>query len=168
LRKNPLLKFSTYTDTEAKVVQWLGQEIIEHLDTMGNSNPRSFVLLQCEGLSLDAAYAKFVLWVFGAFEIVRTMRTARRCFSERVKAQIDDLKRQLAPLRSVFAKQQLPEGSPVTAEGSIYTTIECPYDYVFRVGDQKVTIRGLIGIFRSVIAGITVDDVLADQRTMYT
>jgi hypothetical protein len=38
-------------------------------------------MLRCDGISLDAARAKFVLWVFGAFEIVRTVSSRDRFFA---------------------------------------------------------------------------------------
>ena len=168
LNKNPLLAFSDYTDTYFKIVTTLGREIIECLEAERSPEPEGRILMRCDGLSIDASYGKFWLWLLGAYEIVRTMCQASQCFSDRINPQLKNLKNKLTLLRVPFAKQRLPgKAVPVHAEPSPCTILASTCDYIYRVKNNMLSVRELIGEFDAVLGGIKRSDVLADHRTSY-
>ena len=125
--------------------------------------------MQYDGVIIDPVYAKFWLWVLGAYEVVRTMCEAEQCFSAGVRDQLRDLKQRLTLLRIPFAKQELPgKKIPVNAEPSPCTMGGSPPDYKFRVKDQMLSVRDSIHQFGAVLSGIKRTDVLAHHRTTYS
>lgn len=122
----------------------------------------------CDGQVVMRAHGLFWLWVLGAYEVVRTMCQAKRCFTPAVAAQIKFVERSLWLLRIPFAKQELPgEKAPVHAELSIYGVQHSPPDLQYAVKEQVVSARDLIEQFTAVFAAIRRSDIVADHRKTY-
>lgn len=168
LNENPLIKFSVYTDIQSKLVNSLGQDILQVLQTAIIPAPAEGQGAHCDAQILNAVYGQFWLWVLGAYEVVRTMCSAKKCFSPLIVGRLMDLKRKLSILRMPFAKQELPgKSTPVRAEPSIYDIRCSPPDLSFEVKGQVLSARELIDEFAFVFSGISRFDILADQRTAY-
>ncbi len=169
LNDNPLIGFSVYTDSQSKTVQTLGREILDCLQAGISPDPEGGSGSRCDGQVVMRAHGLSWLWVIGAYEVVRTMCQAERCFSPRVGAELKALKRRLAVVRMPFAKQELPgKPVPVRGEPSIYGIGDSPPDLRFEVEGQVVSVRELIGEFARVFGSITRADVLADHRATYS
>jgi hypothetical protein len=165
LNRNPLIGLSVYTDIQSRTIRDLGLEILTCLEAgivPDNGGGKGTIC----GDAITRGYGQFWLWVIGAYEVVRTMCQAERCFSQRVRAELKALKRRLAVLRMPFAKQERPGKSvPVRAEPSVYGIDDLPPDIRFEVEGQVVSARELITEFAQVFGGIARADILADQRT---
>ncbi|MBM3492992.1 MAG: hypothetical protein FJX72_01525 [Armatimonadetes bacterium] len=154
----PLSRFSPYTHIWCGVVRALGDEIRSSLD-------RAFVTDGIDAGEYQHACARFWLRVLGAYEVVRTMAQAGDCFSERARGSLANLKGRLGPLRVAFAKQeQQGKKRPIGNEASVYDFGMVTRDLLFRVADQPVSARELIGSFEETMAAITANDILKDHR----
>lgn len=169
LNKNPLFVFSIYTQIQSTTLQALGREILACLDrgiTSGSSTDEG---IKCSDDVINQGYGQFWLWVPGAYEVVRTMCQAEKCFSPPVAEELKTLKAKLAALRMPFAKQELPDKKnvPVRAEPSISGIGVMPPDLMFEVEGRKLSARELIHEFATIFGRITRADVLADHRDTY-
>jgi len=167
--KNPLIFFSVYTDTQYKIVRSLGGDIVRCLEETISIDESGTVNTRLTGEFTDDAYEKFWLWILGAYEVVRTMAQAKACFIDDVPQKLEELKQTLAVLRMPFAKQE-PKGvkGAVSAELSIYSICGSPPDYQFRVGEQVVSVRELIGNFNEVLGSIKREDIVARHQDSYS
>ena len=161
LNSYPLIGFSKYTHTQVKVLEKLGDDILEILDTSMKGN-------EIKG-EWYPVYGKFWLWVLGAYEVVRTMTDtktgAHDCFSERVKLLLAPLKVHLAEIRMPFAKQQIKgKNQGISGETSIAVIDQLNSDFGFDIGDKRIFVRGLISEFQTVFSSISRSDVLNDLR----
>ena len=170
LDENPLLVFSCYTHGQKEILDELGAEIVALLDNgiLAREDGRVVV----DGRFFKQAYGKFWLWVLGAYEMVRTMDQAKSCFTQSLAGEINQLKKQLSLLRMPFAKQELAgkrqgKRQPVGAEPSVAGVDHAAKDFKYRVGDQILTMRGMIAEFGNVFAGVNRANVVADHRTAY-
>jgi hypothetical protein len=169
LNNHPLAQFSVYTDGQSRVVRELGQEILRDLVSGIHPDDGSGKGMVCETEVVARGYSQFWLWVLGAYEVVRTMCQAERCFSSRLGTELKVLKQRLTVIRIPFAKQELPgRRIPVRAEPSIYRIVDSPPDLRFEVDDRVISAAELICEFARVFAGITRADVLNDHRTHYS
>ncbi len=169
LSRSPLIGFSVYTDIHSRTIRRLGQEILACLEAGIGPDSSTGKGAVCSGEVINRGYGQCWLWVLGAYEVVRTMCQAERCFTPRVRAELKGLKRRLAVLRMPFAKQELPGKTvPVRAEPSIFGIGDSPPDLRFEVKGKVVSVRELIGEFARVFEGITRADVLADHRVAYS
>jgi hypothetical protein len=170
LNDNPLIGFSIYTEGQWETVRDLGQEVIQGLEktiTKGDGTASTTV----DGTGFQRSYGQFWLWVLGAYEIVRTMCQAEKCFSPRLNSELTKLKKRLSTIRVPFAKQELPgrrkKRVPVGGEPSVFAIGDSPCDLTYKVDDQEISARKLIAEFERVFEGISRADVLADHRTSY-
>jgi hypothetical protein len=169
LNKNPLIVFSGYTNYQSRTVRELGQDILKSLDP-GTTPDDATGLGILLGAAAQRVYGQFWLWVLGAYEVVRTMCQAERCFSERLATELKALKQRLADIRMPFAKQELrghSKPTPVCSEPSISGISVSPPDFRFLIKDEVISARDLICEFARVFEGITRADVLKDHRTTY-
>lgn len=168
LEQTPLVKFSVYTQIQSETISGLGQEILHTLDSAIRNQPGTAAGIECNGSSIKHVYGQFWLWVLGAYEIVRTMERAGKCFSPALRDRLQGLKKELALIRMPFAKQELP-GKKVAVEGepSICDVTETPPDLKFAIREKAISVRQLIEKFEQVFSGIGPPDVLADHRTAY-
>lgn len=155
LAQNPLCIFSIYTCAQVNHLFDIATEIRDNLDRG----------VQKEGIdyqTFNRFYALFWLWVLGAFEVVRTMNQCRVCFSGPVQTNLKRLKKDLATIRSPFAKQKnVDPHLPFCSENSISGTDTTSKDYCFTIGGKQIWARSLIDEFERVMRGIRSEDVLS-------
>lgn len=157
MNAEPLLKFSPYTVDQIGTLKSLGREIEEILDSsiqVGNDG------------SVDVerskeVYSKFWLWTLGAFEVTRTMESAKACFSADVHSRFRDFKIRLVKLRIPFTKQQLAGRREVArGEASVYGIDGNKKDFLFKIEGNKYWVRELLQEFTALVDGIKRRDVL--------
>ena len=167
LHSNPLILFSVYTDIQSKTVRELGREVLESLDSGITPNPDIAGGIICSTEVTHRGYGQFWLWILAAYEVVRTMCQAEKCFSPHLAGELKELKQKLATLRIPFAKQELPgQKSPVGGEPSIAGINLTPPDILFQVKGQVLSARTLISEFAAVFQGISRGDIVASHRAL--
>jgi len=159
LAKDPLVRFSVYSQIQAQTLRDAAAEICLLLD--GSIRDEKFV----DGSNLNVIYGRFWMWVLGAYEVTRTMSEYKTCFSSSLTNRVADFKAQISVLRMPFAKLQF-KGSdkPINGEASIYSVDMKARDFVFQVGGKHFPMRDLMNQFNSLIASIKPEDVLFDLR----
>lgn len=158
LEQNPLCAFSIYTGAQVNHLGDVASEIRENLDGGVRQTGLDYP-------TFNRFYALFWLSVLGAFEVVRTMNEGRACFSVPVQTELKRLKKQLAAIRSPFAKQNnVDPHTPFNAEGSVSGTDPTRKDYCFTIGGQRVWARSLLDDFERIVRGIRREDVLSRYR----
>lgn len=157
----PLVRFSVYTHIQADAIRSLGGEIFCLLD--GSVSEGKFV---CDGSHMNLIYARFWLWVLGAYEITRTMSEYKECFSARYIVEIDRFKKSVSDIRVAFAKQQYRgrEKTPIKNDASIAGFDVAKKDQMFLVNDKEVWMRPLIEQFECLIKEAKHEDILCDLR----
>jgi hypothetical protein len=89
VEREPLIAFSHYLSGRVNVLCSFADEILENLDK-GFSG-------QCvDGGRIERAESLMWFWLLGAYEVVRTMHQAKRCFSDRLVDELSSLKKILA------------------------------------------------------------------------
>lgn len=101
VERDPLIAFSFYLSGRKNVLLAVADEIIENLD-------QGFSGSTLDGSRIERAESLMWLWVFGAYEVVRTMCQAKDCFSEKAFSELIKLKRNLANVRMPAAKMEKP------------------------------------------------------------
>lgn len=159
LAKDPLVRFSVYSQIQAQTLRDVSAEISSLLDRTISEG--KFV----DGGNLNVIYGRFWMWVIGAYEVTRTMSEYKTCFSTSLNGRVDAFKRQISTLRMPFAKLQF-KGSdkPINGEASIYSFDMEGKDFIFQVGEKQFPMRWLMGEFNSLITSIKPEDVLSDLR----
>lgn len=161
LNRDPILVFSFYTHIQIVTLRETATRLRAELDdSIGDGT--------ADGEGLNRAYGLFWLWTLGAYEVVRTMDQAQRCFSATAAQRIGHYKRRIAKVRVPFAKLELAgKRQPVSAELSITGFDFASRDLRFDIDGSAVSPRRLIEDFENLIESITRQDVLADHRTGY-
>jgi hypothetical protein len=112
LEREPLLAFSFYLSGRVLVLSDMAAEIVANLDQGFSADP-------INGGVIGRADTLMWFWLLGAYEVVRTMNQAKQCFSERLAADLHDLKKHLARARMPAAKMEKPgRRAPVTSNRS--------------------------------------------------
>ena len=109
-------------------------------------------------------------WLLGAYEVVRTMHQARSCFSERLAADLQELKKALATARIPAAKMEKPgRGAAVTSNRSPSGWDVANRDLLINDPEEDlcVSARGLLAHFDRVFSSILRSDVLAHHSSSY-
>lgn len=159
LAKDPLVRFSVYSQIQAQTLRDVSAEICSLLD----SSIREEKFL--EGSNLNVIYGRFWMWVLGAYEVTRTMSEYKTCFSSSLTNRVADFKAQISVLRMPFAKLQFKGcDNPIDGEASIYTIDMKAKDFVFQVSDKYYRMRELMNEFNSLVASIKPEDILLDLR----
>lgn len=97
---SPLDGYSTYIAARVQSLRTLADELTADLDLCFTGEPQSRE-------DAKGRVAKtFWLWVFGAYEVARTMCESRGCFSKRLERELSELKRLLEPIRVADAKME--------------------------------------------------------------
>ena len=166
LDENPLMVFSCYTHGQKEILDELAAEILDLLDK--GIHTRENGQVEVDGRVFKRVYGKFWLWVLGAYEMVRTMDQAKPCFAESLASELKRLKKKLSLLRMPFAKQELVgKKQPIGAEASVAGVDGAARNLKYRVGNQILTMRGMINEFGKVLAEVSRANVVADHRTAY-
>jgi len=159
LAKDPLVRFSVYSQIQAQTLRDVSTEVSSLLDS--SISEEKFV----NGSNLQVIYGRFWMWVLGAYEVTRTMSEYKTCFSTSLNSRVADFKAQISILRMPFAKLQFKgNDKPINGEASIYSIDMKARDFIFQVGDKQFPMRWLMNEFNSLIASIKPEDVLSDLR----
>lgn len=163
VERDPLIAFSFYLSGRKNVLLAIADEIIENLD-------QGFSGAIVDGGQVARAESLFWLWSLGAYEIVRTMCQAKKCFSQKSFDEIMGLKKNLTAIRMPAAKMEKPgKKVPVTSNRSPSGWDAANRDLF--VGDPEstpdISARNILTEFDRVFASITKDDVLAHHEESY-
>lgn len=99
VERDPLQTFSFYLSGRVQVLCAIADEIVENLE---KGFPAKGIYFE----SFFRADSLMWLWLFGAYEVVRTMDQAKQCFSERFAEDLCVLKKELAEARMPAAKME--------------------------------------------------------------
>lgn len=140
LSAKPLLAFSPYTQIQADALQRMKDEIEAIMGGWDGGPVHDW----------QRAYDHFWFWVLGAYEVLRTMDQTNGCFAPEVKAKIIAAKRQIAPLRMPFAKQEFRGGGPIHGENSVTGFANKSFQFsiagvIFDARDVMASVCGLLG-----------------------
>jgi hypothetical protein len=161
LNDEPLLGFSFYTASQVAIVNSLGSEIVNMLDESISENSGGEIRVE----RFTKMYGSFWLWVLGAFEVTRTMASAKPCFSPDAHGRVVAFKNRLIKLRVPFAKQQVAGRREATrGEASVSGFDGKKRDLLFVVEGAEYWVKDLIQEFASVIGSIKKEDVLMDYN----
>ena len=164
LKGRPLLKFSLYTATQVETLKAFGKELLGDFDA-GVTYSEETKQPIFERKLVSDGYAKFWLWLLGAYEVVRTMAQAPECFSPNLVEELRKLKKRLSKIRMPFAKQEIAgQDVPVYNELSIADVEANPADLVFVVQSERISARSLVEDFIANFDAIRGEEVLLDHR----
>ncbi|WP_437611100.1 hypothetical protein WMF20_04820 [Sorangium sp. So ce834] len=157
--RHPLAAFSFYLSGRHQVLLSISREILAGLDACASS----------EGAFPHEARTRasdlMWLWTLGAYEVVRTMCQASRCFSERFARAISHLKADLERVRVPNTKLERIKYNrrdrpiPVSSDRGPDIWDDASKDLL--VGDpaDAVSCRMLLRSYESVMSSLTLDDV---------
>ncbi|WP_275761150.1 hypothetical protein [Ralstonia pseudosolanacearum] len=164
LERDPISVFSFYLAGRVCVLSKFADEIIEYLEIGFSSQP-------IDGSRIIRAESLMWLWVLGAYEVARTMHQAKRCFSDRVAADLGILKKQLSVVRMPAAKmEKVGQKLPVTSNRSACGWDVSKRDLLINDPDDADIIyaRSILTEFDRVFCGIRRADVLAAHELSYS
>lgn len=161
-KSNPLARYSFYASGRVKALLELEMEIVAKLDatfpSAGTVKPEP----------LDRAEILSWLWILGAYEVIRTMCQAKKCFSQHANDSLLGLRRELGSVRMPAAKME-KQGKPEAVASSRSPAGVCPAQRDLLVGDpyHPTSLRPLLGHFRAVVSQIKDSDVLDSHESVY-
>jgi len=161
--RDPICAFSFYLSGRIAVLSDFADEILENLEL--GFNPEVI-----DSARIARAESLMWLWLLGAYEVVRTMHQAKQCFSDRVLAELGQLKKQLSVVRMPAAKmEKAGQKVPITSNRS-----PCGWDVPKRdllLNDPENPIeayaRHILAEFDRVLCSIRRADVLAAHEMTY-
>ncbi len=161
--KEPLLAFSFYLSGRNNVLLSISDEITENLDKAFSNTH----ILHHE--FIDRASMLMWLWTLGAYEIIRTICQAKKCFSSSFIEKATELKKLLAIVRMPNAKMEeagkkKPVNSNRSPDGLDYDNMD------LLIGDPEnpISARKLIGLYDQTMAALTKDDVRQNHSQSYS
>jgi hypothetical protein len=163
LNDEPLLIFSFYTVNQIGTLQSLGNEITEMLNASITVQENGEIRFE----RFTKLYGQFWLWTLGAFEVIRTMASAKACFSDDAHSRLDKFKGKLAKLRSQFAKQKIKHNQKINrreevmpGEPSVSGIDGKKKDISFSIQGETYWARSLINEFSELVKSIKREDIL--------
>ncbi|MGO9231814.1 MAG: hypothetical protein ACLQKA_21690 [Bryobacteraceae bacterium] len=163
VERDPLIAFSLYLSGRVNVLCSFADEIIDNLD-------RGFSGERVDGASVERAESLMWFWLLGAYEVVRTMHQANKCFSERLAQDLGALKKTLATVRMPAAKMEKPgRRVPVASNRSPSGWDVENRDLLVNDPEQgpDVSARRVLSEFDRVFSSITRSDVRARHVKAY-
>jgi hypothetical protein len=168
VERDPLIAFSHYLCGRVHVLIAVADEIIENLDY-------GFSAKCIDGGRVERAESLMWLWTLGAYEVVRTMCQAEDCFSIKVFAELQKLKKSLSEVRMPAAKMEKPGGKrgkevPVTSNRSPSGWNVPNKDLLINDPEviPHVSARFLLAEFDRVMFSIGKDDILKNHESSYS
>jgi hypothetical protein len=163
IEREPLIAFSFYLSGRINVLLSVADEIIDNLD---QAYSRSII----DGGQIGRAETLMWLWILGAYEVVRTMCQAKKCFSERAYNELTSLKKILTTARMPAAKMEKPgKKVPVTSNRSPSGLDVKNRDLFINDPDSTpdISARFILTEFDRVMSSITKDDILGHHEASY-
>ncbi|MDR3676234.1 MAG: hypothetical protein P4N24_12145 [Acidobacteriota bacterium] len=163
MERDPLIAFSHYLAGRVNVLCSFADEILENLD-------KGFSGQSVDGGRVERAESLMWFWLLGAYEVVRTMHQAKKCFSERLIQELGGLKKTLATVRMPAAKMEKPGKKAVVTSNRSPTGWDVENrDLLVNDPEESVNIsaRWVLLEFDRVISSITKSDVLAHHEEAY-
>ena len=160
--RDPLSNFSFYLSGRISVLSSFAEEIIENLD-------EGFTSSVVQGDRIGRAESLMWLWILGAYEVVRTMVQAEKCFSPDALSRLKQLKKSLAVVRMPASKME-KQGKrvPVTSNRSPSGwDVENKDLLVNDPEGHAVSARNLINDFDQTFCSIRKSDILARHEDTY-
>ncbi|MBN8219057.1 MAG: hypothetical protein J0L75_20630 [Spirochaetes bacterium] len=115
--------------------------------------------------------SKFLwLWIFGAYEVTRTMRQSQGCFAKRVMGELSDLKALLEPIRVADAKMEALRHDrkerplPLAADRATENWDEAARDILMGDPAHPVSGRKALIRFQRVMGGIGAGEILMSHE----
>jgi hypothetical protein len=163
LEAYPLMAFSSYLHSRCQVLQAFADEIVENL------NKADWEVFDLGG-EIPRAEALVWLWTLGAYEVVRTMCQAQRCFSQAAYDSLASLKKTLSGIRMPASKMEVPGiHAPVTSGRDPAGLDPVHRDILLFLHDKPdgVSTRGILAEFDRVLSSIKRQDVLLRHEASY-
>ncbi|AUX46857.1 uncharacterized protein SOCE26_083660 [Sorangium cellulosum] len=165
--QHPLAAFSIYLSGRHEVLLSIAKEITERLDACASSEGGSSHEARTRASDL------MWLWTLGAYEVVRTMCQAQRCFSGRFYRAISSLKVDLERVRVPNTKlervkyDRRQRSIPVASDRGPDVWDEAGKDLL--VGDpaDAVSARMLLRSYESVMSSLTLEDVTMSHEDSF-
>ncbi|XXY54604.1 hypothetical protein WME91_26075 [Sorangium sp. So ce269] len=165
--QHPLAAFSIYMSGRHQVLVSIAREIIERLDACASSEG---------GFPHEArtrASDLMWLWTLGAYEVIRTMCQAQRCFSERFYREVSSLKVELERVRVPNTKlervkyNRRERSIPVASDRGPDVWDDASKDLL--VGDpaDAVSARLLLRSYEGVMSSLTLEDVTMSHEDSF-
>jgi hypothetical protein len=158
--REPLMAFSFYLSGRVNALCGIAEEVIQDLDD-------GFDSVKIDGKHIQRAETLTWLWILGAYEVVRTMHQANKCFSPKVHALLGVLKQELAAARMPAAKMER-RGERVAVTSNRNPSAWHPSARDLFVNDperDEISARALIRRFDEVICAISRSDVMSDHAS---
>lgn len=144
IEKNPLILFSPYTQIQVDYLIRMGEEILTDMKGIKDNK------VECD---LQKVYGQILLWILGAYEVLRTMDQPHNSFDETIKNEITELKRTFAEIRMPFAKQEFNKnGGYINNEISISGFGNG--DIHFTIKNRTYKFKTMLNNFKSLIRKI--------------
>jgi hypothetical protein len=164
LEHYPLMGFSHYLTGRVEVLLAFADEIVENLD-------KAFSGTAIQEEFLTRAESLMWLWTLGAYEVVRTMCQAKRCFSQKAIGNLMLLKKSLSGIRMPAAKmEKAGRKEPVTSSRSPTGVDHNRRDLLVNDPEDRndVSARWILAEFDRGFSSISKEDVLARHEEAYT
>lgn len=151
IKKKPLLLFSVYSQIQADNLIEIGQDISNRISK----------ILRKKGTvdkGFNKAYGYLSLWIFGAYEMVRTLDQGKARFTKDTQTEINQFKKKISELRVPLAKQELAGNKGgVTYEASVMDVDFDKKDFTFTVKGQDYHFKELFKEYKNLINSINED-----------
>lgn len=162
VEREPLLLFSFYLSGRNNILLELSDEIIENLDKAFSTSS----ILQHE--FIDKASTLIWLWTLGAYEVIRTICQAEKCFSPSFIETAKQLKKQLAFVRMPNAKmEEVGKKKPVNSDRSPDGLDVDNKDLLIGDPESPVSARALINTYNQTMTSLTKNDVVGHHSESY-
>lgn len=163
VERDPIIAFSHYLSGRVHVLLTVADEITANLN-------QGFHDASVDGGRIERAELLMWLWTLGAYEVVRTMCQADKCFSETALSQLKQLKKALALIRMPAAKmEKAGKRVPVTSNRSPSGCDIQNRDLI--VSDPEstsyVSARSILQEFDRVFSSIKKEDILGSHEESY-
>lgn len=164
---HPLTGFSRYLSGRNQVLLTLAAQIVADLDACGPDEAAA------RSEARARASDRMWLWTLGAYEVVRTMCQAVRCFSPLFHGELSDLKAELERVRVPNTKMERikydrkDRSVPVPSDRAPEIWVDAHKDIL--VGDpaDPMSARRLLATYERVLASLAVEDVRMKHEDAY-
>ena len=168
LKNHPLLNFSIYTHSQIKILTDFGNDILNTLNKFSQ---------KIDGAEFEKAYGLIWLWILGAYEVLRTMKEAKDCFSEKIISDLLMLESKLSRIRVPFAKQQYKDNKSKNRHheyvqgGELSVKFYGGKDIGYEIEGEIFSFRKLYSEFKKFTKQIKKDDIknhIRNSKNNYT